>query len=64
MILKDISELLVDGFFDAGKYTQLRLFITEANMQIEVVNEESEEEIVSNSNDIEKDIIVESSESY
>ena len=61
--LQDVSELLVDGFFDVGKYTQLRLFITEANIWIEIVNEESEEKIVSDS-DIEKDIIVESSESY
>jgi hypothetical protein len=58
-----ISELFSEKELDPGKYTQIRLFITEANVWIEIVNEESEEKIVSDS-DVEKDIIVESSESY
>ena len=62
--LKDESILLSEEELIPGKYTQIRLFITEANVWIEiVVNEESEEKIVSDS-DVEKDIIVESSESY
>jgi len=35
MILQDVSELLVDGSFDVGKYTQLRLFIIEASVLVE-----------------------------
>ena len=58
-----ISELFSEKELDPGKYTQIRLFITEANVWIEIVNEESEKKIVSDS-DVEKDIIVESSESY
>lgn len=58
-----ISELFSEKELDPGKYTQVRLFITEANVWIEIVNEESEEKIVSGS-DVKKDIIVESSESY
>ena len=65
MVLKEegLSELLSEVELELGKYTQIRLFVTEANIWIEIVNEESEEKIVSDS-DIEKDIIVESSESY
>ena len=33
--LQDVSELLVEGSFDAGKYTQLRLFVTNASVDIE-----------------------------
>ena len=33
--LQDVSELLVDGSFDAGKYTQLRLFISEVSVLVE-----------------------------
>jgi len=33
--LQDVSELLIDGSFDAGKYTQIRLFITNASIDIE-----------------------------
>ena len=33
--LQDVSELLVDGSFDAGKYTQIRLFVTDASVDIE-----------------------------
>ena len=58
-----ISELFSEKELDPGKYTQIRLFITEANVWVEIVNEESEEKIVSDS-DVEKDIIVESSDSY
>jgi len=61
--LQDVSVLLGEGELTSGKYTQIRLFITEANVWIEIVNEESEEKIVSDS-DEEKDIIVESSEFY
>lgn len=61
--LEDVSVLLSKGEHKPGKYTQIRLFVTEANIWIEIVNEESEEKIVSDS-DVEKDIIVESSESY
>jgi len=61
--LQDVSVLLGEGEIASGKYTQIRLFITEANVWIEIVNEESEEKIVSDS-DEEKDIIVESSEFY
>jgi hypothetical protein len=35
MILQDVSDLLVDGSFDAGKYTQLRLFVTKASILVE-----------------------------
>jgi len=34
--LQNVSELLVDGSFDAGKYTQIRLFITNASVGIEL----------------------------
>jgi len=61
--LKDKSILLSEKELVPGKYTQIRLFITEANVWIEIVNEESEEKIVSDS-DVEKDIIVEPSEFY
>lgn len=45
--LLDVSDLLVDGFFDAGKYTQLRFFITEFSIlvEIEVAEEENVKEI-------------------
>jgi len=45
--LQDVSDLLVDGFFDAGKYTQLRFFITEFSIlvEIEVAEEENAKEI-------------------
>jgi len=58
-----LSVLLSEVELEPGKYAQIRLFVTEANIWIEIVNEESKEKIVSDS-DIEKDIIVESSESY
>ena len=61
--LIDKSVLLSEEELAPGKYTQIRIFITEANVWIEIVNEESEEKIVSDS-DVEKDIIVESSEFY
>ncbi|GAH51832.1 unnamed protein product, partial [marine sediment metagenome] len=35
MILQDVFELLVDGSFDVGKYTQLRLFISEVSVLVE-----------------------------
>jgi len=35
MILQDVSELLVDGSFDAGKYTQLRIFVTKVSVLLE-----------------------------
>ena len=60
---EDIVKLLSKTVLEPGKYTQIRLFITEANVRVEIVNEESEEKIVSDS-DVEKDIIVESSDSY
>jgi len=41
MKLQDVSELLVDGSFDAGKYTQLRLFVTKASVLIETKSKES-----------------------
>lgn len=63
MELENVSVLLGKGELEPGKYTQIRLFVTEANIWIEIVSEESEEKIVSDS-DVEKDIIVESSESY
>ena len=34
--LQDVSELLVEGFFDAGKYTQIRLFVTQASILVEI----------------------------
>jgi len=34
-ILQDVSELLVDEFFEVGKYTQLRLFISEVSVLVE-----------------------------
>jgi len=45
--LQDVSELLVDGTFDAGKYTQLRLFVSEStvSVEIEVAEEENDKEI-------------------
>ena len=47
MKLQDVSELLVDGFFNAGKYTQLRLFVSEStiSVEIEVAEEENDKEI-------------------
>jgi len=58
-----ISELFSEKELDPGKYTQIRLFITEANVWVEMASKESEENIASDS-DEEKDIIVESSEFY
>ena len=65
MVLKEegLSALLSEVELELGKYTQIRLFVSEANVWIEVVSEESEKNIVSDS-DEEKDIIVDSSESY
>jgi len=34
--LQNVSELLVDEFFDVGKYTQLRLFVTQASILVEI----------------------------
>jgi hypothetical protein len=34
--LQDVSELLVDGSFDAGKYTQIRLFVIDTSVDIEL----------------------------
>lgn len=47
MKLQDVSELLVEGTFDAGKYTQLRLFVSEStiSVEIEVAEEENDEGI-------------------
>ena len=65
IVLKEegLSALLSEIELEPGNYTQIRLFITKANVWIEIANEESEEKIVSDF-DKEKDIIVESSESY
>ena len=45
--LQDVSELLVDGTFDAGKYTQLRLFVSESSISVEIegAEEENDKEI-------------------
>ena len=45
--LQDVSELLVDEPFNAGKYTQLRLFVSESSIsvEIEVAEEENDKEI-------------------
>jgi hypothetical protein len=45
--LQDVSELLVDEPFNAGKYTQLRLFVSEStiSVEIEVAEEENDKEI-------------------
>ena len=61
--LKDESILLSEEELTPGKYTQIRLFIAEANVWVEIASEGSEEKIVPDS-DVEKEIIVESSESY
>ncbi|MBU4313231.1 MAG: DUF4382 domain-containing protein [Actinobacteria bacterium] len=34
--LQDVSELLVDEFFEVGKYTQIRLFVIYASVDIEL----------------------------
>lgn len=60
---EDIVELLSETELEPGKYTQIRLFVTEANVWVEIVNNGSEENIVSDS-DVGKVIIVEPSESY
>ncbi len=39
--LQDVSELLVDEFFEVGKYTQIRLFITEASVLVETKSKEN-----------------------
>lgn len=46
--LQDVSELLVDEYFDAGKYTQLRIFVTKSSIkvEIEVAEEENTKEII------------------
>jgi hypothetical protein len=41
MTLQDVSELLVDGSFDDGKYTQLRLFVTKDSVLIETKSKEN-----------------------
>ena len=61
--LTDNSILLSEVELTPGKYTQIRLFITKANVWVEIASEGSEENIESDS-DEEKDIIVESSEFY
>ena len=45
-ILQDVSDLLVEGSFDAGKYTQLKLFVTKSSIKVESeVIEENDKEI-------------------
>jgi len=44
--LQDVSELLVDGIFEIGKYNQLRIFITKSSIKVESeVIEENDKEI-------------------
>ena len=61
--LTDKSILLSEVELEPGKYTQIRLFITKANVWVEIASEGSEENMASDSVE-EKDIIVESSEFY
>ena len=61
--LKDQSTLLSEVELAPGKYTQIRLFVTKANVKVEIVNEGSEENIESGS-DKEEAMIVEPSESF
>lgn len=46
--LQDVYELLVDGVFEIGKYTQLRIFVTKSSIKVEIEEtvEENTKEIV------------------
>lgn len=46
--LQDVYELLVDGVFEIGKYTQLRIFVTNSSIKVEIEEtvEENTKEIV------------------
>jgi hypothetical protein len=46
--LQDVSELLVDGIFEIGKYTQLRIFVTKSFIKVEM-----EETVEENTKEIE-----------
>ena len=61
--LKDQPVLLNEVELAPGKYTQIRLFVIEANVKVEIVNEGSEEDIESGS-DEEEVTTGEPSESY
>lgn len=57
MILKDVSELLIDGSFDAGKYTQLRLFVTKASILVETEEIKEDSKLIEVTDEVPSDAI-------
>jgi len=57
MILQDVSELLVDGSFDPGKYTQLRLFVTKASILVETEEIEEDSKLIEVTDEVPSDAI-------